>query len=150
MRKITVENWEEVPEDFTGKVKLVTVCGKISRFWLKNGKPHRDHGPCTVCKECLKVNKGILKYSNCTKIGPAKIFWTGMREWFLNGELHNVHGPAIKCNEHEFFWLYNKPVVKKAFELHYMLKYNKLYSDEKEEEFRQISEKTKEKENGTK
>jgi hypothetical protein len=41
MKTIIVEEWEEVPDDFTGIVKHLNG----NKVWLKEGKVHREDGP---------------------------------------------------------------------------------------------------------
>lgn len=64
---------------------------------------------------------------NYTGIVNASL--TKMSYHYENGILHNDHGPAVwaQNGELKIFCLYNKQVDFKTFELHFMLKYNKIY-----------------------
>ena len=97
-------------------------------MWFVNGLPHRDESE-----------------------GPANIYSHGKKEWFFNGVLHRINGPAVMDKKHSFYewcfngvlhrddgpavsgrfahnyWLHGVKVDILTFELHYMLKYNKIY-----------------------
>jgi len=57
MNKIKINDWGEIPDNFTG-VANFTLSG--NKYWYKNGKLHRESGPA-------------IEYSN------------GIKYWYLNG-----------------------------------------------------------------
>ena len=58
------------------------------KFWVLNGKYHREDG-------------------------PAAEWSRGENQWWLNGELHRVDGPAIvQPDGHKEWWLNGKQVTE--------------------------------------
>ena len=144
MKKIKVTNHYDIPDNFTGCAELPNG----TKYWYINGELHREEGPCTMCKDCLKGN-----FELCSKPGPAVIFPDGEEQWYLNGSLHREDGPAVVFSNgdkfwylngkrhredgpavvfpdgHKEWWLNGKPINILTFELYYMLKYGKLYDN---------------------
>ena len=99
MKTVKLKPGESTPTNFTGIVEF----SSGEKRWYLNGKLHNDQGPAVV-------------YPN------------GEKRWFLNGELHNDHGPGVIYPNGEKRWFLNgKEVDFQAFELYYMLKFNKEY-----------------------
>nr|QMP83504.1 MAG: hypothetical protein [Caudoviricetes sp.] len=62
-----------------------------SRYWLLNGKLHREDG-------------------------PAMEFTNGNRYWYLNGQLHREDGPAFEYADGDRYWYLNgEEYTKKEF-----------------------------------
>ncbi len=84
-----VSCFNEVPENFTGRVKLNYREGWEIRY-LVNGELHRENGPANI--ECNYDYIDKYWYLNNKKHrddGPAAIFSNGEKYWFLNGKYYS-------------------------------------------------------------
>ena len=101
MKTVKLKPGESISVNFTGIVEF----SSGTKYWYLNGKLHNDQGPAIVCPD-------------------------GEKHWYLNGKRHRETGPAVVYPNGKKHWYLNgKEVNFKTFELHYMLKYNKLYKD---------------------
>ncbi len=78
MQVIKIEDWEEVPKDYTGIVEHLNG----SKWWILNGKWHREDGPAIIKPD-------------------------GTKRWYLNGKYHRVDGPAIEYADGSKYWYLN-------------------------------------------
>jgi len=79
MKTIRIRNYDNLPPNYTGIVQM-----SESKFWLKEGKLHRENG-------------------------PAKEWIDGSNFWYLNGLAHRIDGPAIEfSNGHKEWWVEGK------------------------------------------
>jgi len=78
MNSITINNWIEVPNNYTGHVKFTNG----NQVWYKNGEAHREDGPAV-----LFVDVGQYWYKNGQfhrEGGPAIIYADGAQAWYLD------------------------------------------------------------------
>jgi hypothetical protein len=61
---------------------IVKVYTSGNKFWLLNGKLHREDGPA-------------VEYAD------------GYKSWWLNGKRHREDGPALECADGSKFWWLN-------------------------------------------
>jgi hypothetical protein len=78
MNPLKLNRWLDIPYNYTGIVEYPNG----DKWWLLNGKRHREDGPA-------------IEYSDGTK------------KWFFNGQLHRVDGPAIEWNDGDKEWWLN-------------------------------------------
>jgi hypothetical protein len=133
--KVISEMWnddvEVVNRLFTG-VSYNAFAGVVD-FW-KDGKVHRDDGgPAMITNrgQCYWVQHGV----NTREDGlPTSTFPCGYREWSDGGRLHRDDGPWVENHTvaeqfaDKVYSLYGDAVSLEVFELHYMLKYRKVYN----------------------
>jgi len=70
METIEIENWREIPENFTGIIKWSN--GSIA--WLKDGLSHRENEPATIHSD-------------------------GSKYWLQKGFYHRIDGAAIELSD---------------------------------------------------
>ena len=85
MKTIKVNNWSDIPDNYTGKVIL----SNGDKVWFKNGKCHREDG-------------------------PAFIYFDGSKYWFKNGKYHREDGPAVISSDGTKEWWINGKRVTAA------------------------------------
>ena len=91
MKIIKINDWSEVPVNFTGIAE--NILG--DKEWYLNGKLHREDGPA-------------FERAN------------GDKEWWLNDKRHRLDGPAIECiNGDKLYFIYGEEVTKEAQEILY-------------------------------
>lgn len=75
MKTIKVDNFSEIPKNFTGVVEYPDK----AKYWYKNGLFHREDGP-------------VLEYPD------------GHKEWRFEGKRHRFDGPAIEYPDEVNCW----------------------------------------------
>lgn len=104
MVKLHIVTDEEIPENFTGKVKRVD--GAI--FWYQNGKLHCEDGPAVELKN-------------------------GAKAWYQNGVHHRLDGAAaIWRNGSSWYYVRGTPLEKEEFEIFQFL-WENTYKEKTEE-----------------
>lgn len=88
MKTIKVNNWKDIPKNFTGIVEF----SDGDKFWYKEGKLHRDDGPA------VEWTNGDEEWYKEGKLhredGPAGEYQSGVKEWWLEGEYCNNKIPS--------------------------------------------------------
>ncbi|HNC55216.1 MAG TPA: hypothetical protein PLP33_07220 [Leptospiraceae bacterium] len=76
MKTIKINDWDEIPDNFTGIVDhLIT----RNKYWYKEGRWHRTDGPA-------------IERTN------------GRKEWWVEGERSRLDGPAIEYADGTKYW----------------------------------------------
>ena len=121
MNRIKINNWSEIPGNFTG----IAECKNGDVWWFKNGLYHRETNPCKDCFLCYNNEQTL-----CDEPGPAKIYKEGTRVWHKNSYSHREAGPAIIFpNGRKDYWINGEKISKKSFELFCLLKYKRKYEE---------------------
>lgn len=84
-----------------------------TRFWIQNGKIHRENGPAIITAEGSKwwVRHNVLHRED----GPAVTWPNGGEIWCRNGLLHRNGGPAITTAHGRMgWWIDGKPYRQDA------------------------------------
>lgn len=83
-----VQNHSEIPENYTGLIKVVS---EGCYIWFSKGKRHREGKPAIVW-----LNKTVI--------------------WYCNGKIHRQDGPAvIHPDGKEYYYLQDVMLTKEEF-----------------------------------
>jgi len=116
MNTITVNNWTEIPKNYTGHVKFTN----SDQYWYKNGQLHREDGPAAIWDD--GTQEWLKDRQLHREDGPAVIYPDGTQAWYKNGKRHREDGPAvIWANGEQQWWLNGKSYSKENY-------YRKLYT----------------------
>ena len=116
MKTIKIDDWNEVPNNFTGIAKHV----RGDKYWYLNGKFHREGDPAV---ECVNGDKHwYLNGKHHREDGPAIVCVNGYKSWWLNDNRHRIDGPAIEWIDGiKEYWINDKRVTKEAQEVLYAM-----------------------------
>ena len=119
MKTIKVDDWSEVPNDYTGIAENLDG----DKHWYLNGKYHRENGPECVCVDGNKY--WFLNGKLHREDGPATEYVSGDKYWYLDGKLHRIDGPACEyvVNEYKIieYWINGERITKEAQEVLYAM-----------------------------
>ena len=76
-----------------------------SKYWLLNGKRHREGGPAIERSDGSK--EWYLNGKRHREGGPAIEWSDGTKQWFLNDKLHRENGPAVEWPDGTKEWYLN-------------------------------------------
>ena len=83
----------------------VRVYDNGNKYWLLNGKLHREDGPAIERADGSK--SWFLNDNLHREDGPAIEGADGRKSWLLNGKLHREDGPAVEGSYGFKFWYLN-------------------------------------------
>ena len=99
MKTIKINDWDEIPDNFTGIVDhLIT----RNKYWYKEGKLHREDGPAVEYSDGGK--EWYIEGKHHREDGPAIICGNGSKYWYIEGEQHRLDGPAIEYADEARYW----------------------------------------------
>ena len=78
MNILKVDNWGDLPENYTGIVDF-----GISIVYFLNGLQHREDGPAIIWND--GAISYFLKGKRHREDGPAMIYEDGYKYWYING-----------------------------------------------------------------
>ena len=99
------------------KPKLKIDSNGTKRWYLPNGKLHREDGPAIEWADGYKewYRNGNLHRED----GPAVEYANGTKSWYRNGNLHREDGPAVERADGSKEWYLNgKQYTEEEWMLH--------------------------------
>ncbi len=84
---------------------ICKIDSESNKYWLLNGKLHREDGPAV---EYANGDKAwYLNGKRHREDGPAVEYANGTKHWFLNNKLHREDGPAVEYTDGAKHWYLN-------------------------------------------
>ncbi len=98
MKTIKISHWTETPKNFTGIVEYKYG----SKYWYREGKPHREDGPAIEGIDGHK--EWWIEGKPHREDGPACEYSDGVKVWCKEGRYHRLNGPALEYPDGSKEW----------------------------------------------
>ena len=99
---------KQVHRDEDDEPALIDTLGIGIKYWVQNGKLHRENGPAVIDPRGPD-EYWMIKGKYHREDGPAVIMSDGTKKWYRHGKLHRTDGPALEFSSGDIeWWLYGK------------------------------------------